>query len=152
MLQAEQPNLHEGNAPLTIIPRDHSYAIDVDVDIDSDSVEAGLVLYYSQQRYVGFSLSNAGIGLRRGSHLELFEAMAGVRKATLRLINDDQEVDFFYRTPGGDWVQVASGQEVSGWHHTSFGGFVALRAGLFSAGAGTATFRNFTYTSTNDSY
>jgi hypothetical protein len=35
--------------------------------------------------------------------------------------------------------------EVSGYHHNVRGGFLMLRPGFYSAGAGTARFRNFVF-------
>jgi xylan 1,4-beta-xylosidase len=35
--------------------------------------------------------------------------------------------------------------EVSGYNHNTFGGFLALRIGLYSAGKGQVSFSNFRY-------
>jgi beta-xylosidase len=47
---------------------------------------------------------------------------------------------------GRTWRRFDRGMEVSGYHHNVRGGFLMLRPGLYSSGAGEATFRDFRFT------
>ena len=64
---------------------------------------------------------------------------------TLRVVNDDQDVDFYYRLPGGEWRRMEESAEISGMQHNVLGGFLDVRPAVFAAGKGSATFRNFSY-------
>ena len=63
----------------------------------------------------------------------------------LRILNDENEVSFYYSTNGKDWVRVERSIEASGFNHNVFGEFVSLRAGLFAFGEGNVWFDNFVY-------
>lgn len=69
----------------------------------------------------------------------------GATRATLRIVNDNQEVDFYFRLPGQSWQRTRESAEVSGMHHNVLGGFLDLRPAVFAAGSGSTSFRNFRY-------
>jgi beta-xylosidase len=61
---------------------------------------------------------------------------------TLRIVNDKQDVRFYYKSADGDWIILQPGMDVSsmttvGWH--------ALRPALFATGAAMARFSYFRY-------
>jgi beta-xylosidase len=66
-------------------------------------------------------------------------------RATLRIVNDHQEIDFYVRTPNQPWRRIPESAEISGMHHNILGGFLDVRPALSSWGTGNATFRNFRY-------
>ena len=103
------------------------------------------MLFYSPEHATGILLDDEGIGVRVANNYIATRSHKGVTRATLRAVNDDQEVDFYYRLPGGNWRRTEESAEVSGMQHNVLGGFLDLRPAVFSAGKGQATFRNFRY-------
>jgi xylan 1,4-beta-xylosidase len=68
------------------------------------------------------------------------------RRVRLKVTNDKDIVTFRYSPDGGQsWKLVDLRMEVSGYNHNTFGGFLALRLGLYSAGTGRVRFRDFLY-------
>jgi hypothetical protein len=57
------------------------------------------------------------------------------------IVNDNQEVDFYFRLPGQSWQRTRESAEVSGMHHNVLGGFLDLRPAVFAAGSGSVSFR-----------
>ncbi len=51
---------------------------------------------------------------------------------------------------GQSWKRFDRGMEVSGYHHNVRGGFLMLRPGLYSAGAGATKFRDFRFSALTD--
>ncbi len=137
----------EGSAPLCCLPRDPFYTVNVEVALDGDEAEAGLLLFYNERCFVGLALDTDGLSVRRRTNKERF-VKNGARRATLRIVHDRHDVDFWVRLPGEDWRQLPTSQEVSGWHHNALGGFVSLRVGLYAAGSGAAAFSHFQYDGT----
>jgi beta-xylosidase len=133
------------SSPLCVIPRDESYEIEMDVEISSDQTEAGLVLFYNDQFQAGIGLDHTGIRLHHHTHAYTVHHV-DARRARLRIHNDHQELDFYWRLPGGPWVKVRESFECSGWQHNTLGGFLSLRAGVFVTGdSGEGIFRQFVY-------
>ena len=65
----------------------------------------------------------------------------------MRVVNTRNIVSFHTSGDGGKtWKRFDRGMDVSGYHHNVRGGFLMLRPGLYSAGQGTATFRDFRFT------
>jgi beta-xylosidase len=69
----------------------------------------------------------------------------GTARATLRIVNDRQEIDFYYRLPGQSWRKSQESAEISGMHHNVLGGFLDVRPAVYACGSGKATFRGFRY-------
>jgi len=85
------------------------------------------------------------MGVRLGGGWDI-DLGVKTRRATLRVVNDRQEVDFAYRLPGEDWKRTEQSAEVSGLNHNVLGGFLSLRPALYACGSGRATFRSFRHT------
>jgi xylan 1,4-beta-xylosidase len=60
-------------------------------------------------------------------------------------VNDQQEVDFYYRLENQLWQRREESAEISGMDHNVLGGFLDVRPALGAWGSGGATFRNFQY-------
>ena len=68
------------------------------------------------------------------------------RRLRMRVTNRQHIVAFHLSGDGGKtWKRFDRGMEVSGYHHNVRGGFLMLRPGLYSAGAGAAKFRDFRF-------
>jgi xylan 1,4-beta-xylosidase len=129
------------SSPLTCIAGDHSYTLEVDIECEP-GCEAGLLLFYNPEHSCGIRIGPEGIGVRLASG---YTPETGIRtsRATLRILNQGQEVDFYYRLPGGDWKRTQESAEVTGVNHNVLGGFLSLRPALYACGSGQATFRSF---------
>jgi beta-xylosidase len=106
---------------------------------------SGLMLFYSSEHATGILLDDEGIGVRLANNYVPSRVQKGATRATLRVMNDDQEVDFYYRLPGSEWRRMEESAEISGMQHNVLGGFLDVRPAVFAAGKGQATFRNFRY-------
>lgn len=122
----------------------HSYTIEADVEIEPEC-EAGLLLFYNPDHAVGITLSPEGIKVRLANGFIPNEHDKVITRATLRIVNDDQEVDFYFRLPGQPWQRREESAEISGMHHNVLGGFLDVRPALCAWGSGNALFRNFQY-------
>lgn len=136
---------------LTRAAVDHVYTVEVDVEIEP-GCEAGLLLFYDSAHVVGLRLS-ADAHPPQGSKATLVHG----RRATLRIVNDNQEADFFYRIEdsataatgegksNARWTRLRDSLDVTCYNQNAFGGFLDLRPALYSCGTGSATFRNWRY-------
>jgi len=137
---------------LTRAAVDHVYTAEVDVEIEP-GCEAGLLLFYDSAHVCGLRLSSDPHA--RG--LPKTTLVHGTR-AMLRIVNDNQEADFFYRiedsgttgTPEGgksnaQWTRLRDSLDVTCYNQNAFGGFLDLRPALYACGTGSATFRNWRY-------
>jgi beta-xylosidase len=122
----------------------HSYTVEVDVEVEP-GCESGLLLFYDPQHATGIVLDEQGIGVRLANGYFPSHQQKGASRATLRIVNDRQEIDFYYRLPGQSWQKMREAAEVSGMHHNVLGGFLDLRPAVYACGTGKATFRNFRY-------
>jgi beta-xylosidase len=129
---------------LTCVTGDHSYTLEADIEC-TPGCEAGLLLYYSPGRACGIRIGPSGIAVRLANG---YTPETGVKttRATLRIVNDRQEIDFYYRLPGEKtWKRTQESAEVAGLNHNVLGGFLDLRPALYACGSGQATFRAFRY-------
>ena len=124
---------------LTCCATDHSYTVEVDVEVE-EGCKAGLLLFYNEQHSVGLWLGPKGLGSQLSGDLK----KSGTR-SRLRIVNDEQEVDFYYRLQGEGWAKIPNSAEVSGYNENTLRGFLDLRPALFATAPGRATFRSFSY-------
>jgi beta-xylosidase len=118
--------------------------VEVDCEI-TPGCASGLLLFYDPEHATGILLDGEGIGVRLANGYIPSRTQKGATRATLRIVNDRQEVDFYYRLPGESWQRTQESAEISGMHHNVLGGFLDVRPAVFAAGQGHATFRNFRY-------
>ncbi len=122
----------------------HSYTVEIDAEIES-GCEAGLLLYYNNEHATAIFLDGDGIGVRIANGYVPTRQQKGATRATFRVVNDRQEVDFYFRLPGKGWQRMAESAEISGMQHNVLGGFLDVRPAVYACGTGRATFRNFRY-------
>lgn len=127
---------------LTCIAVDHSYTVEVTVEIEPGA-EAGLLLSYTPEHCVGMNVGSNGLGwVRNGTAHEL---NASATSVTIRIVNDKQEIDCYYRLPGKPWCHLRASFDIHCYNENAFGGFLAVRPALYVAGSGNATFSSFRY-------
>jgi len=132
------------SGPLTVPVGGHSYTVEVDVEI-SEGCEAGLLLFYKPTNLTGIEFNSKGLAVISPVYSFKSPVKASATRATLRIVNDRQEVDFYYRLDGQPWKRFESTTEISGMQHNTLGGFLDVRPALYACGQGQATFRNFRY-------
>jgi xylan 1,4-beta-xylosidase len=142
-LAARGSNLRDTSV-LTTPVGGHAYTIEVDVEIEP-GCEAGLLLFYNPEHATGITLGPGGISIRLGDGYTPTHQEDGMQRATLRIVNDRQEIDFYFRRPNQDWQRVPESAEISGMHHNVLGGFLDVRPALSAWGTGNAIFRSFRY-------
>lgn len=133
------------SAPLLLIAGDTGYRFECTIEIAPGGV-AGLVLFYDEKLYCGLGFDEQRFvthqyGMERGR-----PANPHGRRLRMRVTNDRHIVA--YHISGDDgrtWRRFDRGMEVSGYHHNVRGGFLMLRPGLYSAGAGEARFTDFRF-------
>jgi len=131
-------------AALTTPVGGHSYTVEVDIEIEPGG-ESGLMLFYDPQHATGILISPEGIGVRIANGYIPGHQEKGATRATFRVVNDRQEIDFYYRLPGQPWRKMKESTEISGMQHNVLGGFLDVRPAVYACGTGAATFRGFRY-------
>jgi beta-xylosidase len=132
-------NLGESN-PLTIVPRDKAYEIETELEVSGDA-EAGIMLFVSNKEYVGLSLDASGQIKRKLEKFKRYnvtdEPAIGLNRIKFKIVNDCQDVRFYYKSDKGDWTLMQPSLEVSA------NGII--RPALFVNGNGKAKFNYFNY-------
>ncbi len=134
------------SSPLTCIVPDRAYEAEVTVDLTGEA-EGGLLLFYNHDAYVGIGFTPRDVRTYRyGQEQTWARVPRETSSVRIRVTNDDHIVTFYYSHDGGrTWTLHEYRAEVSGMHHNVFGGFLALRIGIHSAGSGSIRLRDFTY-------
>jgi beta-xylosidase len=137
-------------SPLLLIAGDTSYQFECDIELAPGGT-AGLLLFYDDKLYAGLGFDEARFvthqyGIERGR-----PANPHGGRMKMRLTNRRHIIAFHTSADGGrTWKRFDRGMEVSGYHHNVRGGFLMLRPGLYAAGPGEATFRDFRFTALED--
>lgn len=142
-LEARGKSLADTSA-LTTPVGGHSYTVEIDVELEG-GCEAGLMLFYNPDHATGLMFDSEGIGPRVANGYVASHYEKGATRATLRIVNDRQEVDFYFRVAGKNWQRTLESAEISGMQHNVLGGFLDVRPALYACRSGKATFRNFRY-------
>jgi xylan 1,4-beta-xylosidase len=143
VLNAQGKSIND-TSPITTAVGGHSYTVEVDVEVEPDC-EAGIALFYNSEHSTAIRINRDGISARLASGSTHTHQEKGATRATLRIVNDDQEIDFYLRVPGKPWQRTQDSAEISGMHHNVLGGFLDVRPALYACGSGKATFRSFRY-------
>lgn len=133
-------------SPLTCLPGDRSYVAEVSIELVGDA-EGGLLLFYNPKAFVGIGLSRQGLKtFEYAEELDWMRAPLPTSRLRMRLTNQDHVVTFHYSMDDGKtWRLHDMRMEVSGLHHNTFGGFLSLKIGIYSAGEGSIVVRDFRY-------
>lgn len=132
------------SSPLLIDPADRKYEIRVEYTIDKDAT-AGLTLFYNEQANMRIAVDAHQFAVFNQGSKKISEENKLGNHGFLRILNDENEVSFYYSANGKDWNRVERTIDATGFNHNVFGGFMSLRAGLFSFGKGNVQFDNFIY-------
>ncbi len=130
--------------PLTVRAMHRAYEIEIQVTPDADGT-VGLMLFGSPESYIGLGVSADGKLHRVQKGFRRYRKDVGMAipsgPVTFRIVNNKQDVRFYYKVGKGDWVVLQPGMDVSitapGWH--------ALRPALFATGKAQGRFQYFRY-------
>jgi beta-xylosidase len=133
-------------SPLLLTAGDPSYMFECDIEVPPGG-RAGLILFYDDKLYAGLGFDEERFVTHQYGIERARPANPHGRRMRLRVTNRRHIVTFDTSGDGGrTWRRFDRGMEVSGYHHNVRGGFLMLRPGLYSSGAGEATFRDFRFT------
>jgi beta-xylosidase len=131
-------------SPLALIAGDLAYEVTVDVEVEGKA-QAGLLLYYNPSTYAGMGIGSGALWQGVRGNLRKTRNETPVNKMTLRIVFDHNEVDFFAGADEKTLGKCANSEDLEGYNHTAFGGYLSLRPALYVCGDGNAVFRNFRY-------
>lgn len=128
--------------PLTLVPRDRAYEVSVDVEAHPGAA-GGLMLFVNENEYLGLSIDHGGQIRRTQKGYRFYrnrdEPSTGTGAVSFRIVNQSQDVRFYYKSGNGNWKILQPSMEISQ------NGIVRL--GLFSTLHGEVSFDNFRYVS-----
>ena len=132
------------SAPLLCTVGDREYEAEVTIEPQGNGV-GGLLLFYNHKAFVGLGFDGKQIHtFAQSEDLEWMRPPLAQRSVRLKVTNNEDIVTFRYSPDGGkSWKLVDLRMEVSGYNHNTFGGFLALRVGLYSSGEGGVRFSDF---------
>ena len=132
------------SSPILVNSSDRKYEVQVEYTLE-EGVEIGLCLYYNELANMHISATTEKFTVYNRQKRKISEPNTLGKHGFLRILNDENEVSFYYSTDGNDWIRVERSIEASGFNHNVFGEFLSLRAGLFAFGEGKVHFDNFIY-------
>ena len=117
------------------------------MELDGSDVEAGLLQYYNPKAFIGLGFTADTVKTwQYAEELPWARVPRSNRKLRVRMTNNAHVVTFEHsHDDGRSWTLHGTRMEVSGIHHNVFGGFLSLRVGLYSTGAGAVKFSDFSY-------
>ena len=134
----------DDSSPLLVNPSDKRYEIQTEYILD-ESVTAGICLYYNETANVRIAADTANftVFIQNGAKIRNKNSVG--KHGFLRILNDGNEVSFYYGKDGKSWTRIERSLDATGYNHNVFGEFLSLRAGYFAFGKGKVIFDNFIY-------
>ncbi len=134
------------SSPLTCMVGDRSYQVEVTLDLQGKA-EGGLLLFYNPKAFVGLGFTADTMKTWQYAEEQTWARKSMANPSVrVRLTNDGNVLTWYYsHDAGATWVRHPTRMEVSGLNHNVFGGFLSLKVGIYSAGDGSVTLRDFTY-------
>ena len=132
------------SSPMMFVAGEHAYEIEAEIELHGD-VTAGLLLVYNSDFFQGTGFNKE----RRMRYRKGGESGRGksAEKMWLRLRNDNHIVTGEYSFDGVNWERETWGMMINGYDHNTLYEFQSVLPGVFCAGEGYATFKNFKYRS-----
>lgn len=137
-------NSFESSPPLLINSADRKYEVQVEYTIE-DGATAGLTLFYNEQGNMRVTVDKDQFAVYNQKNKKISVRNQTGNHGYLKILNDENEVSFYYSADGKNWNRVERTIDATGFNHNIFGGFMSLRAGIFAFGEGRVLFDNFVY-------
>ncbi len=144
LIMQAKGNSFEESSPLLVNASDQKYEVIVHFEID-DKVKAGLCLYYNEKGNMRINVDHNQVSVYNQQKRKIKVPNHIGKSGYLKILNNQNEVSFYYSKNKKDWNRVERTIEASGFNHNVFGEFLSLRAGIFAYGEGNARFDDFTY-------
>jgi hypothetical protein len=128
-------NSFANSSPMLVNPADRKYEVRVEYTIDPGTT-AGLCLFYNEQGNLRISVDQEKFTVFNQQSAKIREKNTLGNHGFLRILNDENEISFYYSADGKSWNRVERSIDATGFNHNIFGGFMSLRAGLFAFGEG----------------
>lgn len=144
LLMTAKGSSFENSYPFLVNSADKRYEVIAGFTI-TGNVTAGLCLYYNETANVRIAADTAQFTVYIQKNAKIRERNKLGNHGFLRILNDNNEVSFYFSANGKDWERVERSLDATGYNHNVFGEFLSLRAGFFAFGNGTAVFDNFIY-------
>lgn len=129
--------------PMACTAWDQAYEVSCTVTLQGNA-EGGLLLFYNESFFCGMGLCSGKIHFYRSGKFCGSEKVS-CTKMRLKLVNDHNDLLFFYSKDGSSWERSELSMDVSGYHHNTLGGYLSLRPALYSVGTGNVLFQSFLY-------
>lgn len=146
LLFAAKGNSFDNTTPLLVNTSERKYEVTIEYTID-EGVTAGLCLYYNETANARISVDTASFAVFNQKNRKISEKNTLGRHGFLKILNDDNEVSFYYSSDSKIWNRVERSLDMTGFNHNVFGGFMSLRAGIFAYGKGRVRIEEFKYNS-----
>ncbi|MGE4585968.1 MAG: family 43 glycosylhydrolase [Mangrovibacterium sp.] len=134
------------SSPLLVNASGRCYEITAEFTLE-EGVTAGLCLYYNEQANVRIAADQSVFTVYVRENAKIREKNVLGNHGYLRILNEDNEVSFYFSANGSKWSRIERSLDATGYNHNVFGEFLSLRAGLFAFGDGKVTFDHFVYRS-----
>ena len=123
---------------------EYKYTVETSVTLGKGN-EAGLMLFYRQNAFVGVTVSKDVITIHKSasSKDEILNKFG--ESLRLRLENKGKTLTMSASKDGNEWVVIYENLDISNMHHNKLGDFISLRPALCSIGEGEAKFHEFIY-------
>jgi beta-xylosidase len=141
ILRAEG-NSFANSSPLLVNSADRKYEVQVEYTIEPGAT-AGLCLFYNEQANLRISVDANQFTVFNQQNAKIRAKNEFGKHGFLRILNDENEISFYYGSDGKTWNRLERSIDATGFNHNVFGGFMSLRAGLFTFGDGKSRFDNF---------
>lgn len=132
------------SAPLMFVAGARSYEFSAKINI-TDDVNAGLVIYYNADFYVGISFDRETKYRWRKAATKGKSPHKGGNTLWLKLRNKSNVITGYISYDGKEWQKQDWSNEISGYTHNTLYDFQSILPGLFAYGEGEAVFSNFEF-------
>lgn len=123
---------------------DRSYEMRAGVTLGTGSV-GGLLVFYNEKAFAGITSDGKTLTVYKNAAESVAKPNPFGPHLFLKIINRNNVCEMLASGDGKSWTTLQNGVDVSGMHHNTFKGFLALRPGLMAAGEGETKFEHFQY-------
>jgi Beta-xylosidase len=134
----------EESSPLLVNASDHKYEVTVEYTLEGN-VQAGLTIFYNERGQARIAVDSSRFAVMVQERRKFSEPNTLGNHGFLRILNDENEVSFYYSADGESWKRLERSIDTQGYNHNVFGEFLSLRVGVYAFGEGSVVFDNFVY-------
>lgn len=130
---------------MMVTATDSSYVVEVDVRLGKKDSVGGLLLAYNERAFAGVaSDGNEFFIYKNALETETCINPFG-RSFKIRLENKGGCLNAMVGHDNREWLTIASGIDISDFHHNVYRSFLSLKPSLYASGTGYVQFKSFKY-------